>query len=422
MVTALNGNDSLAGGNGRDTLLGGNGDDVFVFDVADSSVSGGLGTDTLQILGNASVTLDLTEDDPLNPGAKLFERFSGIEKIDLTGSANNTVVLSAEAIFNLSGETDTLIVTGNSGDTVRLSGAGWEARGSELVAGITYNRYIGYFGDNAVTVLAGLQVVKGDQIVGANSGSDSIVGGAGADELQGTGAAEVLVGRGGADLLSGAGGNDTLIYDNADVLADGGLGNDVLRLSTSGEIIDLQEAGRPTSGALQPTLAGIEVIDLRGSGSNYLILDSSKAQALAGGTLNVLTDTNDIVFVDGAVNNLTINGGSGSTVSVITADTDSVTVDGDSIVGTSGQDAIKAGNGNDTVDGGAGADILYGGTGDDVIYYDTADLRVFGGTGTDTLVVRSVDPDGNAANTNAGINTVQGDRTQFFQFSFGQGF
>ena len=69
----------------------------------------------------------------------LTHRITGIEKIDITGSGDNTVVMNPDDVQALSTDSDTIIVQGDTGDSVRLAGEGWEARGSELVAGITYN-------------------------------------------------------------------------------------------------------------------------------------------------------------------------------------------------------------------------------------------------------------------------------------------
>ncbi len=394
-LDALAGNDSLDGGSGSDILLAGSGDDVLVHDAADSLISGGAGTDTLQISG-AGVTIDLT--------AIANSIITGIEKIDLTGSGDNTLVTSADDVQALSTDTDTLIVTGNVGDSVRLSGSGWEARGSELVAGITYNKFIGYATDGSlVTVLGGLKMVKGDQIVGAG-GNDTLVGGTGSDDIQGMAGNDSIDGGTGSDLLDGGADDDTIVYDALDTTLGGGLGNDTLQLNTSGEIIDLQEAGRPATGALRPALSSFEVIDLNTSGANVLILDEASLSGLAGSTLTVSGNASDIVFVDGVLSS-TLNLTGGVTQTALTRGTSGA----DTITGTSGQDAIKTDAGNDTVDGGLGADIIYTGIGDDRVSYDAADLRVFGGTGTDTLVISAVDSDGGINATVAGTNSVAGD-------------
>jgi hypothetical protein len=80
---------------------------------------GGLGTDTLRIDGSA-ITLDLSGLS----GTVL----SDLEKINLTGSGNNTLNVTATQVLALSSTTDTLIVDGNVGDALN-AGAGWSDLG-----------------------------------------------------------------------------------------------------------------------------------------------------------------------------------------------------------------------------------------------------------------------------------------------------
>ncbi|MDB5823804.1 MAG: hypothetical protein JWR21_2508, partial [Herminiimonas sp.] len=392
ILDALSGNDTLDGGPGNDTLLGGSGDDVLIYDAADGTVSGGNGNDTLKVLGSG-VTIDLT--------SIANNRITGIEKIDITGSGDNTVVANADDVQALSTDTDTLIVVGDVGDSVRLSGAGWEARGSELVAGITYNKFIGYATDGSmVTILGGLKMVKGDQIVGS-SGNDNLIGGTGSDDIQGMAGDDTIAGGIGSDIIDGGSGNDTITYDAGDASIAGGADNDTLVLVTNGEIIDLQET---PAVAVRPVLTGFETIDLNSTGANYLILDETTLHAQAGSTLTVNGTAEDIVFVDGALTS-TLNLTGGVTQVALTRGT----AGDDVITGTSGQDAIKTDGGNDTVNGGAGADIISTGAGDDIVTYDASDLRVFGGSGTDTLKITTADADGGISRTSAGTNTTAGD-------------
>lgn len=116
------GADVLTGGGGADMLIGGAGNDILV--VADSSfakIRGGGGTDTLAFSG-AGMTVDFT--------TIADNRISGIERLDLTGSGNNTVSLSASDLFHFSNTKDAsftaatldeaLVVLGNAGDVLQL--------------------------------------------------------------------------------------------------------------------------------------------------------------------------------------------------------------------------------------------------------------------------------------------------------------
>jgi hypothetical protein len=159
------GNDTLIGNGGADVLYGGRGDDTIVVNadnVAQLSLSGtsqaiaridgGSGIDTLELDGEG-IMLDLS----LVSSAAL----QNIEKIDLTGSGDNTLKLSLtdmlqhfddSNVFNSSNTTsgltatvskNQLMVDGDAGDKVELTDfANWTAEDTNVVAnGETYVVY-----------------------------------------------------------------------------------------------------------------------------------------------------------------------------------------------------------------------------------------------------------------------------------------
>jgi Ca2+-binding RTX toxin-like protein len=127
------GNDTLAGGAGNDTLLGGDGNDTFVFDAADGSVVGGLGSNDTLFVASAlpGATLNLRNIDD--------GRYQGIEHIDITGpaGANNKLVLSVSDVQALSDTTNDLVIDGGFFDTVdaRETGVTWELQGLTQLPG-----------------------------------------------------------------------------------------------------------------------------------------------------------------------------------------------------------------------------------------------------------------------------------------------
>ena len=147
------GDDTLTGGGGADVFHSGAGDDVITIgDLTFRRVDGGTGTDTLALAG-AGLTLDLTD-------RTLAAKIEGIERIDLTGSGNNSLTLDQLAVFNetpASGNgVHILTVDGNSGDAVTFTEAQWTNIGTFSDASGSFDRYV--FGLAEVRVEQGLTV------------------------------------------------------------------------------------------------------------------------------------------------------------------------------------------------------------------------------------------------------------------------
>ncbi|KAA0972564.1 hypothetical protein FPY71_05640 [Aureimonas fodinaquatilis] len=156
-IVAGAGNDSVQL-TGASIAYGGLGDDNFIIGEAMRAalgdtvsggrlarIDGGAGNDTITLQGSGMV-LDLTQlafQGQENPNGG--SRISSIEKIDLTGSGDNMLILDAQSLRSMVGNdsagTKTLFVDGNSGDMVDFSNdALWSVGMSqEDVGGTMYN-------------------------------------------------------------------------------------------------------------------------------------------------------------------------------------------------------------------------------------------------------------------------------------------
>ncbi len=203
MLVGGSGDDVLTGGGGADVFQGGAGDDrLIVSDLTFHLADGGNGIDTLALSG-AGQTLDLT--DPLTAG-----RLESIERIDLTGSGNNTLKINAAAVLSGVGEVTggrhVLTVEGNAGDIVSLAEVNWQKTGSFTDASGTYDLYV--LGNAEVAVEQGV-TVNGPSVIDLSSldGSNGFkLSGSAADDQAGISVASAgdVNGDGYDDIIIGA--------------------------------------------------------------------------------------------------------------------------------------------------------------------------------------------------------------------------
>jgi VCBS repeat-containing protein len=136
------GNDNIFGNGGKDAFSGGAGNDTIHLGASNQpaidfvKIDGGSGIDTLMLDGSG-VTLDLS-----NPG--VGAKVHNIERIDLTGSGNNTLVLDIRDLLNMSDTSNTLQVGGNTGDVVDVkvdAGTSWTTGADQTIGGVLYHSY-----------------------------------------------------------------------------------------------------------------------------------------------------------------------------------------------------------------------------------------------------------------------------------------
>ena len=134
------GHDTMIGKGGADAFQGGAGDDTIRISTLDFFVAdGGSGTDTIKLDGSG-LHLDLT--------ALADNKTRSLERIDITGTGDNTLTLSVRDVLNLSEESNALLVLGDAGDVVNR-GAGWTTAstggtngdGTSTIGGQTFQIY-----------------------------------------------------------------------------------------------------------------------------------------------------------------------------------------------------------------------------------------------------------------------------------------
>ncbi len=151
-LTGTSGNEIFVAGAGDDTLIGNGGMDVFNAGAGNDTITinasnitalaqtgtgnrarvdGGGNIDTL-VLDGGGLTLDLTNISNI--------RIQDIEKIDITGSGDNDLILNLNNVLDASTSTNILKVLGNSGDSVNASGFA-KISGDETEGSITYDVY-----------------------------------------------------------------------------------------------------------------------------------------------------------------------------------------------------------------------------------------------------------------------------------------
>ena len=131
------GADSFTGIATNDVVRGGAGDDTISVTALDfAAIDGGTGQDSL-VLDGASLALDLT-------GAG-HAGVDSVEVFDLSGTGANSLVLDAQAVFDVTeeraGGAASLDVLGDADDRVDLSGSSFALTGTAAEDGVTYNIY-----------------------------------------------------------------------------------------------------------------------------------------------------------------------------------------------------------------------------------------------------------------------------------------
>ncbi len=411
-ITGGDGADRLIGGAGADTMLGGAGNDWFRLDDGDfaagESISGGDGTDTIELRSNLVVNLSvgtllaverLTVEEvgeqervtlsapqwsglaAIDFGASDFDMMDVVASGDISAGGRPSVAgVETASLVGTEGD-DSLVLRGNQLDAILIGLGKIElGNGADTLSLISASSDLeGLAGaDNSITGLETISFAgaargialdlsaqsEGFELTGSTR-NDSLTGGAGDDTITGGDGNDILTGGEGADILNGGDGADRLIGGaGADTIL-GGAGNDWFRLddgdfaageSISGgdgtDRIELQDGISVNLDA--GTLSGVErlTVDVDSRLAEHVTLSALQWSGLAAIDLGAADFDSISVVASGDIS-------AGGRPSVVGVETGNLigTEGGDSLVLRGDQlDAILIGSG--LIDFGNGADTL----------------------------------------------------------------
>ena len=144
------GNDIYTANGGADVIYAGAGNDTIILNADNitklelgitdnqlAKIDGGAGTDTIKLDGSG-ITFDLTK---ISNVLAEDSRIESIEKIDLTGTGDNTLKISLADVLDIN-STQSLTIDGNSGDSVNLADtSGWTKGSDTTISSNTYSVY-----------------------------------------------------------------------------------------------------------------------------------------------------------------------------------------------------------------------------------------------------------------------------------------
>lgn len=222
------GNDSLWGGLGDDTLSGGLGNDDLYGEAGDDSIVAGEGANRVSAgEGNDTITAGAGDDTIAGDGGR--DRITAGEGHNIVwGGADDDTIAAGGGNDSIAGDDGADSINGGNGQNTIHGGLGNDT----IATGSSNDSITG--DDGADTISSG----SGNDTVYGGTGNDTVLGGAGDDLMTGDSGSDVLDGGAGADTIYAGDGDDLVIharsgsYGHAD-LADGGSGQDTLRLALS---------------------------------------------------------------------------------------------------------------------------------------------------------------------------------------------
>ncbi|MDG2270658.1 MAG: calcium-binding protein, partial [Halioglobus sp.] len=318
-------------------------------DVADSTVVGGSGADTIDVSSVTTATLELSVD---------------------AGAGNDTVVIGQDLTAPAAASAGDVLNGGDGVDTLTMTTALANGLTAANSAGVTNFEVLNITNanSNAVT-LANIQAGINSLVLTAGANAGSTVFPAGANTL--------TIGAANAGLYTasdtGTGTDDSLTIGTTS-LANVDMGN-----NNSFAFNGLETVTFNTTTALVTELdvSTITMTPDTGGTSTLIVTGADTFHASGIITANVI----DFSGVSAAISGNTVNmGAAAASVTSITGSAGTDVLVGDTkttISGGAGNDNITGGSGNDTLNGDAGNDTITAGTGNDT---------VTGGAGNDTII------------------------------------
>jgi Ca2+-binding RTX toxin-like protein len=483
------GNDTLTSDGGNDTLIGGTGSDNYIISsafTADTLISidqtdftaGDADTLTLNTLNHDAVSYALDEGvltitDKATGGKVTVDGWdvnplSQIVFADnesMTGEQINDIISNTVNIVSISNNEDINYTVNHPKNKFVFSGSGWSAmiygtgsndtldfssytdgqygfssnyRGGDHLY-LTFSKYneagnttdvgtvyiMNYFAadeklgkvalyDNAsgevrsYNMLADVNGGAGNDLIFKNTEDDNLAnvidGGAGNDVIYGSRRSDTLNGGAGNDKLYGNDGDDTLAGGAGDDKLYGGTGNDTFFYSSGHDTILDYTEGQDTleidGGTITGTsLTNSDVVFTVGSGSVTLENGSGKTISIQDSRGSHTASDTTITLGSDFTGTLDANAYL-STVTKI----DARNVEGAvNITGNDQGNTIYAGKLGGTIDGGAGDDKLYGGAGSDTFVYTSGNDTIYDYAVADTIKLASTTLTGSAVSGNDAI-------------------
>ncbi len=416
-IVGSQGADTIDGGAGLDAIDGQGGNDLITYRGTASTIGGGTDTDTLRVLGAA--TINLANGDQTSGDTAVV---SGFENVD--GSA-------ATAAFTATGRNDvrSILIGGSAGDTLTAGTFGADITGNGGADTLTGGAASDSFYFNAGDVVSGESVNGGGDndylyVRGTNNFSGATLSNAEYLFATAADAAGTLLDQGMTVTLTGVqAAGLQLLYANGSFF--GTTAEEFIINVASGTTVDL-------SATTYGNFDAIDSVAVNGAGGNETITGPGVASVIHGnGGNDTLRGASGIwaagtqVFGDAGNDRVdygyrdyifTLDGGADSDTLVysynygvtdvidLTSATDQTIGDTPEVInfenldwsassyglqatGTSGVNGIIGSQAGDMIDGGAGLDVIDGQGGDDLITYRGTASSIGGGDGVDTLRV-----------------------------------